>query len=488
MRVERDTDTTAGVVRKAGLLIERPASGGVPGLNAAVLVAVFVLLLTGATAISAAPDASPADDHEVGTAQGSTIPTGSAVPDDNAIRERLQAIFAQLDELRGVGIGVRAGVVTLTGSINTTVAEERAIAFAEQTDGVVAVESELELNRDIQPRVQTTLQEIMGLLRAGVAALPLFAIALALVVGFWMAGRWLARRERLLRRLSPNRFIADLVAQLVQGTFLVAGLAVALVLLDATALLGTILGAAGIIGLAVGFAVRDTVENYIASILLSLRNPFEVNDLVEIDEHQGNVVKLTSRATILISPDGNHIRIPNATVFKAVIINYTRHPERRFQFDVGVDTDQDLSRARNLALQSLAGVPGVLGKPEPLVIVETLGDSNVVLRCFAWVDQTQFGFLKVRSEAIRGVKQVFDDAGIVMPEPVFKVRLYGSDAAVAAVDDAPARPSKPATALAAATSTTADVSVDRTIERRVAEEERSSGDDNLLDPAAATEL
>ncbi|MCB1926368.1 MAG: hypothetical protein KDJ27_21985, partial [Gammaproteobacteria bacterium] len=91
MRVERDADSTAGVVRNAGLLIERPASGGVPGLNAAVLVAVFVLLLTGATALSAAPDASPADDHEVSPAQGNTIPTGSAVPDDSAIRERLQA-------------------------------------------------------------------------------------------------------------------------------------------------------------------------------------------------------------------------------------------------------------------------------------------------------------------------------------------------------------------------------------------------------------
>ncbi|MEZ5537828.1 MAG: mechanosensitive ion channel [Thiolinea sp.] len=73
------------------------------------------------------------------------------------------------------------------------------------------------------------------------------------------------------------------------------------------------------------------MENYIASILLSLRNPFQVNDFVSIDGHDGNVLRLTSRATILISPDGNHIRIPNATVFKAVITNFTRHPERRFQ-------------------------------------------------------------------------------------------------------------------------------------------------------------
>ena len=105
---------------------------------------------------------------------------------------------------------------------------------------------------------------------------------------------------------------------------------------------------------------RDTVENYIASILLSLRNPFEVNDLVNIDGNEGNVVRLTTRATILISPDGNHIRIPNSTVFKAVIVNFTRNAERRFQFDVGIDTQQDLLEAQALALQALSSIEGVL--------------------------------------------------------------------------------------------------------------------------------
>ena len=94
--------------------------------------------------------------------------------------------------------------------------------------------------------------------------------------------------------------------------------------------------------------VKDTVENYIASILLSLRNPFEFNDFVDIGGNLGNVARLTTRATILISPDGNHIRIPNAMVFKAVIMNYTRNPQRRFQFDIGVDSAQDLKVAQHM--------------------------------------------------------------------------------------------------------------------------------------------
>ena len=109
--------------------------------------------------------------------------------------------------------------------------------------------------------------------------------------------------------------------------FVIAALVIALDILNATALLLTILGAARIIRLALGFAVRDTVENFIASVMLSIRQPFRLNDTVEINGDQGKVIRLTSRATILLSLDGNHIRIPNATVFKSHIINYSQNAE-----------------------------------------------------------------------------------------------------------------------------------------------------------------
>jgi small-conductance mechanosensitive channel len=178
-----------------------------------------------------------------------------------------------------------------------------------------------------------------------------------------------------------------------------------------------------VIGLAVGFALRDTVENYIASLLLSLRQPFARDDLVTIDGCEGRVVRLTARATILMTPDGNHTRIPNARVYKAVIVNYTRNPKRRFQFDVGVDTEQNLAAAQELAAATLAQMDGVLADPPPSCTVEQLGESNVVLRVFGWVDQTQAEYVKVRSEAIRLVKGAFDRAGVVMPEPIYNVRV-----------------------------------------------------------------
>lgn len=91
-----------------------------------------------------------------------------------------------------------------------------------------------------------------------------------------------------------------------------------------------------------------------------------------IGNQEGHVVRLTPRATILLTLDGNHTRIPNAMVYKAVIINYTRNPKRRFTFDVGVDTEQNLVQAQTLAAQTLDRMAGVLDDPAPSCTVQTL--------------------------------------------------------------------------------------------------------------------
>ena len=127
----------------------------------------------------------------------------------------------------------------------------------------------------------------------------------------------------------------------------------------------SVLGGAGVIGIALGFAMRDTIENYVASLLLSLRQPFRANDLVLIDDMEGRVVRLTSRATVLMTLDGNHLRIPNGQVFRAVILNFTRNPQRRFDFALGVDPDDDSTAAAELGRETLAGLPFVLADPPP---------------------------------------------------------------------------------------------------------------------------
>ena len=427
------------------------------------------------------------------------ITTDSSIQGDRKIRTRLGEIFIELEALNEIQIAVNKGVITLSGEVDSSKTEAKALQLASQVEGVVEVENELTVNRSLQIRLKNTTDKLWALTKQTASSLPLFLIAMLVLILFWLGGRWISNR-RFYQHISPNHFIANLLGQITHLIFIIMGIVLALVLLDATALIGTILGAAGIVGLAVGFAVRDTVENYIASILLSIRNPFQVNDFVNIDGNQGNVLRLTSRATILISPDGNHIRIPNATVFKAVITNFTRHEERRFEFDVGIDTQQDLLEAQVLAMKALKATEGVLDDPKPLVVIQELGDSNVVIRIYAWVNQVQYSYAKVRSETIRAVKQTYDEANIVMPDPTYTLRLLQPDGSVSELVNAasggakePVRPiTKPIEHVQAATPVSdaadirdvQDVTPDRTVENKVIEEQArdsQEGDgENLL--------
>ena len=258
------------------------------------------------------------------------------------------------------------------------------------------------------------------------AFLPLLAVGLLIFFAALALSRWMNTWRRPYRRLSQNAFLRDVLRQSVAVGALLVGILIALDVMGATSVVAAVLGTAGVAGLAVGFAFKDIIENYIAGVLLSLRQPFAPDDFVDIDGESGQVVRLTMRATILMTADGNHLRLPNAKVFKATILNTTRNPLRRFDIGVGVGVDADLLEAQELGIGVLRGIDGVLEDPSPKALVEELGDSNVAVRFFGWVDQRSHGFLQVKSEAIRLVKTRLEDAGIDMPEPIYRVHLQGT--------------------------------------------------------------
>jgi small-conductance mechanosensitive channel len=393
---------------------------------------------------------------------------------DRLIAKRLLATYANLESLEGVDVTVNAGVVKLVGAVVSSDARALAGALARQIEGVTAVENEIAESRSLRRRMAAVWAELEERAWDAAHVVPLLVVALLVIAGFALLARLLGRSERLYAWITSNVFLRDLARQVVQGTVVILGILLALEILDATALVGAVLGAAGLAGLAIGFAFRDLVENYIASILLSLRQPFAPNDHVIIEGHEGKVVRLTSRATILLTFDGNHVRLPNATVFKAPIVNFSRKPERRFQFVVGVGVEENLASAQDLAVEVLRKIEGVLEEPAPFSLVETLGDSNVALRVFAWVDQQKSDFGRVRSEAIRLVKNAFDAQGIEMPEPIVRVRVE-SGAEVA--EAAPA---------VAETTVARDVAPDDHMDREI-QAERAAEEPDLLSADAPPE-
>jgi small-conductance mechanosensitive channel len=347
---------------------------------------------------------------------------------DARIKRRLGNIYSNLNGLQDIEVVVDEGIVTLRGEISERADEDRALELAARTADVVSVQNELVYNRDVGNKLQAIWQDLakkgMDLLQF----LPVLLVALLVFIAFWFFARWLTRERGYLAGWAPNVFIGDLIRQIIRVAVTLVGLIIALEIADATSVIGSVLGALGLAGLALGFAIRDTVENYIASILLSLRQPFSPDDHVVIDGQEGLVLRLTSRATLLMSFDGNHIRIPNAIVYKGVIVNYTRNPNRRFSFELGVGTDVNLLDALQLARKTVQESPGVLASPAASVQIHSLGDSNVLLRFYAWIDQTQSDYSAVRSETIRRVKAAFQQADYDMPEPIYRLRIGDQNA------------------------------------------------------------
>ena len=411
---------------------------------------------------------------------------------DAAIEQRIESIVAALDGYEAVDVSVREGVVTFTGEVLDADAVDRLETIAARVAGVVAIENEVAEDTDVATRLDPVLDRTRDRVVQAFAYLPLVAVALAAGLAVAALGFVLARWERPWRRLAPNAFIAQIYRVILRLAFVVMGVVVALDILNAVALLSTLLGAAGIVGLAVGFAVRDTVENFIASVMLSLRQPFRPNDFVDIEGSVGTVIRLTSRATILLDPDGNHLRLPNATVFKAKILNYTRNAERRFGFALGIDPNDDLAEAKRIGKTTLAGLDFVLDDPPPQVWIKEAGDSTITMEFFGWLDQTRTDFMVAKGEALRVVMANLTRADIGLPEPTYRLNLTGGGLPVLDLPDRKGRDGEIVVSEGDAPAPDdvpppEDVEVDPTIAKLVDAERRTEAHEDLLSPAAPEE-
>lgn len=194
------------------------------------------------------------------------------------------------------------------------------------------------------------------------------------------------------------------------------GLYIVLLVSDLTRLALTVLGGTGLIGLVLGFAFRDIAENFLASLFLSVRNPFRTGDYISVDGSEGIVQNLNTRSTVLLTLDGNHVQIPNAVVFKSKITNFSSNPYRRSEFKVGIGYDSTISQAQDIILSVLKTHAAVLDDPEPLVLVSELSSATVDLRVFYWFDSGTYSPVKIRSALLRLTKRALLEAGISMPD------------------------------------------------------------------------
>ncbi len=218
-----------------------------------------------------------------------------------------------------------------------------------------------------------------------------------------------------VERTEADHHASQIVARFISYVTLTGGFIYALQQLHVDLL--PILGALGVIGIALAFAFQNILENFIAGVLLLIRRPIRIGEQVSLTDTEGTVADVNLRAVIIRQVDGKLVYVPNASVINNPIVNLTREGTRRTTLDVGVAYHTDLDRTQEVILASVAGVPGVLADPSPEAFVHTFGSSSIDFAVRYWHPPTIADEWEVRDAVARGLKHEFDDRGIEIPFP-----------------------------------------------------------------------
>ncbi|MFA9446887.1 mechanosensitive ion channel family protein [Egicoccus sp. AB-alg6-2] len=265
--------------------------------------------------------------------------------------------------------------------------------------------------------VELLSDSLQALAEGFVARLPLIALALVLFFAGLLLVRWVLRGvERALQSRRADRTVQGLAIQLAR---VVLVLLVTLYALSVAGVqIGAVLAGLGLAGLALAFALQNILENFVAGVLILIRKPFRRGDQIESNEFMGTVEDIDLRVTRIRDFDDQVVLIPNAMVFTEPIVNLTRLGRRRTRITIGVDYRDDHDRAREVLLEAVRGVEGVLPVPEPEVLCTELGDSSVDFEVSFWSRPQMKEVRFARDRVLRACKSAVEAEGMTIPWPI----------------------------------------------------------------------
>jgi len=256
--------------------------------------------------------------------------------------------------------------------------------------------------------------------------LPNIVLALIVFAIFFFLGRAIKRTvRRVTRHHRQARNLGLVLGRLAQGIIVLVGLFVALSIVIPTFKAGDLIQLLGISGVAIGFAFRDILQNFLAGILILLTEPFQIDDQIVFKNFEGTVENIETRATTILTYDGRRIVIPNAELFTNAVTVNTAFDKRRTEYDVGIGYGDDIDRAKQLMLEALYSVNEVLKDPAPDVLVVQLAESTVNIRVRWWISPPRrIDDMRSRDKVICAIKKKLVENGIDLPYPTRQILFH----------------------------------------------------------------
>ena len=269
-------------------------------------------------------------------------------------------------------------------------------------------------------------EQINNWIKIGIEAFPNVIIALIVIIFFYFISR-LVRSvlTKIFNRLTTgNTPTIRLISKFGQFVVNSIGVFLALGALNLDKTLTSLLAGAGVMGLAFGFAFKETLSDYISGTLISVKQPYVPGEIIETNGYFAKVQSINLRATVLETFSGQMVVIPNSMIFAKPIINYTRLGKRRVEIEIGVSYNEDLKKVKTITLAVLAKHGFVLSDPPAQFFYRNFGASAIELELRYWVNYPgDIEFLEARSQSIEEIHQAFQENGIIIPFPIRTVHL-----------------------------------------------------------------
>ncbi|WP_297336399.1 mechanosensitive ion channel family protein [Algoriphagus sp.] len=258
--------------------------------------------------------------------------------------------------------------------------------------------------------------------------LKITSIAILILLAFFFIANYFQKffKSKLVKRMD-DPLLANFLSVIFRLIILLIGFMIVFRVVGLTGVVSGLLAGAGITAFVIGFALKDIGENFLAGILLAFKRPFRVGDIVDINGINGKVIMLNLRDTQVKTPDGKDVFIPNASIIKNPLTNFTIDGFLRYQFTIGLDYGSDYRKAMRVILDEIVNIKGVLKEfKKPSTWVENLGESTLNIQVAFWVDtfNREIPDLEVKSEVIIGVLERLSAEGFNLPSKIIELKNY----------------------------------------------------------------
>ncbi|NJL21896.1 MAG: mechanosensitive ion channel family protein [Leptolyngbyaceae cyanobacterium SM1_3_5] len=269
--------------------------------------------------------------------------------------------------------------------------------------------------------------KMQSMLNGFIALLPNMVLALIVFSIFFFVARAIKRVvKRLTRHRRQARNLGLVLGRLAQGATILVGLFISLSIVIPSLKANDLVQLLGISGVAIGFAFRDILQNFLSGILILLTEPFQIGDQIVFKDFEGTVENIETRATTIRTYDNRRIVIPNSELFTNSVTVNTAFDSRRMEYDVGIGYGDDIKQAKRLIYEALDEVEEILKDPAPDVLVMELAESSVNIRVRWWIKPPRrIDDLRSRDQVITAIKQkLYVENGIDLPYPTQQILFH----------------------------------------------------------------